>query len=712
MLLVPLMVVWIPGAQAQGSTITEGFEDEAILADPEPSASEYDFVKSTSGGKAVIAENAARTGSQSYFLDNFDGSFAFDALDVNATAFDIYVNVSTSISTSRSMKIELHDCGGIAATCGAIPDSSSLLRVQLNYDGTGQCFTADSIRYVKHSGASGSGSTTACVGGPNEWLLVRAFLEGGDSGTFKVQLPDYLEQSEISTNVSRIGDLRTFQIIPASAQDWSIDDITISGAGDVPGVQSFGAASTVAVNNLVGFDIDRSGTTAIARTDGGTFIRTYGGNSLNAAGSTPTANCNQKDGVSSIGTHVSYTDCDDAGNVDTLSIRSGTLGDPARPSGCVDECLENFKDTDIPDKLGELRDTKAFAYNYGSRQEIGTFIDNSNVATVWFFSTEDGHVGAYGHVAVNNLPDEDDTDLVLLDPASSPQIDSICGGRGAGNEDILYGVTPNGATGAFRLDVSFTKSSGARIAPNVNLAELFRNTAGFGKGTAVACSFNGLFAVQHEVSGGAFEVHVIDVASGNVVNGPITVTSPKIRGLAMDTPGEHLAYVDGTEAFIYDLEEDRVVANMTLPAGNFKSIHMDAQAQSIWIATDSSINRYEVFEATTGDPVSIVSDPPVSLPTDPPEPGSPAEAQAQIATAFDISSTAGGLILAAAMALVIIGAVVGLLVEDGKAPSAMIISTGAVIGIIVTFGMGWISTEIMVMIVAIGLLLGFVMVKS
>lgn len=534
-------------------------------------------------------------------------------------------------------------------------------------------------------------------------------------------------------------------------QDLRLDTITFTSNGlSAPTV---GAAATISVTNLNGFDVDPFNQVLIARTDigaGTSKINSYDSNSPTLAlrGASPiTTACNQADGLMAYSTsangkqYTGYVNCDGSNIVNDFSIRGGDLNSPDQSgtacssgsftcdvdlNGHISFSCQGYALPDGPLQIGNIAAIPiswesgstgfpahvqvGFAYSNGANGNIGT----------WTIRQESGGAGTQ----TSSCRQE----VAFSTPGNTGQ---ICSWRNTidGN-DYIAAIGQANPTKAWQFTIDpYSISSGLHTSLNPIAAGL---SAPYDHLYGISCYDNDATVVLAGTAQVA-RIHIVGGGIGGVVWGPISPPSGGIAGaraVATSRDGKWTAVVGATTTQILNNTNGNLVGTLTTPSGTFREVRMDDTGQTLWIATATSITKYDVHTATTG-----ISVPPGSRGSGSgqvcrnganvviPCSGGPTTTNTNTGTvgsgflginpgAIDPTGNGSALVGGLFMSILfIIGcACLGAAILPSKEPSAMIwgAGIGAVLGFALTVGMGIMPPTITFILVVIGIgIIGF-----
>lgn len=385
-----------------------------------------------------------------------------------------------------------------------------------------------------------------------------------------------------------------FQIANGNADLYHLE-LTEVPALPAPPLESRASAQ---VTGLVGFDVDKIGENIIVRTNGGGKVEAYNAVSLQQVGVIDTPNCVQFDGVSAIRTHLAYIDCKTDGTVDVIKIASPSLGPPAKPSGCGEQCTSTLDDEGWPDSItipNELKEMKIIG-NTG----LYTFSTNNNnhVTVAFAFSDFHGNVGVWAATYNNDANDEDDIEKVLFDTTASPDISQLCYWRTAESDDKLGAVTPYGATKIFDIIVNAQKEAfKTTYQADVSIFATFTNAATYSQSNGIDCATDR--AIVKRTTGDVYLFYPYGPNMGSLLHPPFSTTDTGPRGVAMSADGNWAAYKDGANIQIINVQTGNITGSVPVPGGSWRGMKMDALGSNLYAFTDTNIAAYEIIPLTT-----------------------------------------------------------------------------------------------------------------
>lgn len=520
------------------------------------------------------------------------------------------------------------------------------------------------------------------------------------------------------------------------------------------GSEEIVAEATASVTDLVGFDVDPTGSIAIARTSLGENVLTFNAQTLGTSVSgTIDTNCavgtnDYEDGVMARSLDsggdaqlVGFLNCDAGGDAQYLSIRQvdGSVPTLDQFNDCepVDAggvgCHYNIDLTDfdepIDSGLGQLGQVKDFPVDYSNQ---GSFLGSIVGRTAWAFAsqqcddppgptyctgTEPGYVGVATYTA--RAVDPANTDSVQHHP--DQDVHDFCLGLDGSNYYLASVVT--GQPG-HTWSVTFSETDGDALDSSIsNSPSSFGSSAyAVGCGGGQILFVNGDNSLQLLSRTGTFidsipgvDAETRGVSLSEEFVGPTGAVADRGTSCttALEDTGDCLqfgVYVDGLEGVIVNATGGSLVevGRLTLPSGSFHSIRMDRLAQNIWVATSTTIARFEVFTVTTEDPVNIPGDEDDgdALPGDGLFEGS----GATVGAAFGVGAFGGNLFLGAVlMGIVAYGVGIGYgntIDSQSMQPRALRVNpwaaaVGAAMGFLLAWGFGFFSTAVVFSLIAL-----------
>lgn len=348
------------------------------------------------------------------------------------------------------------------------------------------------------------------------------------------------------------------------------------------------AANTASVTDLVAFDVDDTGTTAIARTNLGDFVRTYSAQFLGTEAASADTDCAGFGRVIAEGDNVGYIDC--GGTSDILRIKSATLNTPTAPADCDATDVDRF-DSDVADNIFTITDFAVLTIDYEFSDD-GTCTAIAKVIA----STYTGQVGVVTKQLFGGAS-QHDSDFVQYGPTSLA-VDQICGSTmiipgdsDPTTRDILL----------FAADETLVTKAWESSQLTSHLTPYRTYSAAFGQANSIACSS----------SNTTYAKVLLGLGSGVRAINPVAETQlwqrtdilPSANGVALSRNGLWAAASAGGTTYVLNATTGATVATITNPSGSFRDVEIDSTGQSVWVATSTTIARFEVYTATTSVPV-------------------------------------------------------------------------------------------------------------
>lgn len=383
-------------------------------------------------------------------------------------------------------------------------------------------------------------------------------------------------------------------------------------------------AISVAVNDLVGYSMDNTGVTILARTDSGDTIESYGVLDLDQTSTVATADCSADgphfDGVNAAnfnsGTvdtiYLTYVDCSPDGDSDAFRIREGDL--LTSPTYGCNEATPNVEHSGlivIPENLGEIGTISDLNPSYAGRCSDEGLDDAAigfSFSTVGTLAEGGGKIGTVALVYNEGVvADDTDTDLETISSVAFPEVNQFCSwtNRDTGN-DYMAGVG-NGPTKAFEIVSSIVQNpDGLGLEADVELNGQFSNSGQYGNAVGVACQGDNLVILKVD------QVHFlgnISTSSEDVMPGwPKTINgATRERGVAITGSGRFIAYVDGcmvTDTFCESGEiliyasNGTLTGSLTVPSGTWRGMEFDNSGEHLAVFTNDFITVYGTAEVT------------------------------------------------------------------------------------------------------------------
>lgn len=600
----------------------------------EPTSPEGDYDATTMGtgsGTSLVKSSppADMEGTQSWavektsissstFVAVLDLGENFDACEVETGVFEFEYIIDTVSAVNSQLFV------GFAADPLLLPTSGS------SADGFGISFNQNTVPGNAISGFISSNTGTANgVTGVLTALDTKMTwrMQGIDCEEGSITFVEVESGNSVSIGIAGAG--HTFEPLrylvigtpnasTATFKVW-LDSITVP-LGNAAAIGTPGSTASVAVSNLCGFDVDPSGTTAIARTDcADSEVRTWSAASLSGS-ATDETNCQRFEGVAAYSTHVSYFQCDsgDADDVVSLSIRSQTLGSPDKPPVCSGSgfCIENIDDEELAgaqDDHFDLQTIREWPFDY-SKVTVDTFGPYDEISMAWAITTDTGRAGVMTYTMNDNLDDRSDIDTVAITP-SATEPTQICAVQDSSDgQSYLYAGSDDSNVKGFA--VNFNHNVGNVFDPTileVDLVEVFPGTASTAAPQGVACG-DGRFAIL-----GQDKITLWNRGESTPYFTRTGLVNPPDKGIHMSLDGNWTAYVDQTTWYVMtnrdytrtsddaEFEAGDIVASNSIPSGTFREIKLHGAGSTLWVATQDNVAAYAtLFESTGGEDVAYI----------------------------------------------------------------------------------------------------------
>lgn len=415
----------------------------------------------------------------------------------------------------------------------------------------------------------------------------------------------------------------TTGVADAGSSDEYLVDVSVQNAIKTA---LFTAASTVTATDLRSFDLSPSDTFVSANTNGGEFIRTYtlGGVTGEQLGAFETDCLQVIHGHVALTNQVIFFDCDSGTNeVESLKVYTKQMTVPDVNVYCPN-CVDAETTTvDIDNISGDDENTfeDIHAITYASQVEAGFLSwqvlvqdDEGRVNTLTLFQRTGCSSGQCNEPTQNNVNRD------LFQYGGTTTAFAICtqpSGTGtlSSDEALGYAVDSSFAGAGFTL----TKEvgiSGFGSSVMWTIDETFAGPSGFNFAQDVDCAD----ALPRLIVGKSTTVSLINTDTAGTL---CTTTATTVSDVTISKDGLWYAYADSgaDRAYIYNATSCEQVAQIDLPSGTFKEIELDSFGQNIYAATSTTIARYEIYTATTIEPVGGGTTPPGTPPTPPTSPG-------------------------------------------------------------------------------------------
>lgn len=463
--------------------------------------------------------------------------------------------------------------------------------------------------------------------------------------------------------------------------------------------------TTTDFTNLTAFDVDDTGNVVVIRETNGINIKTFNAINLETAagpfdtGCTPPRNNNVFSQVTSIGVLIGFVTCDGL-DPTHLFIRTGTLTSPpfdCPDDDCQDEIfLNGFKEAG-GDNLDDLDEIAAFPLDH-SFTKAGTIGQGTNKYLAWAFSSGGTSAGKVGidmfsiyckPFSCFPLPNPDKRNTVERQFGVS-QVEDICTTT-SGDKNYLTVGGLNSPTQVYEFIARF---EGSPSTLNGDLVTRFVSTTQQNNAHGIDCQAGTIAISTQQGTGQVDHVYTIDWLNDTVIWGSPAINSsnPKMIALSKkfthpvwNLPVQYVAYQNGGFVEIANALNGSVVGNLTIPSGTPKGIKMDFTAQNVWIATNTTISKYEVTNVTTINPVSPFSQIPIISPT-PAQTGALPNLVESIQTGYGFDAVGSRIITG--ILLTILSALIGLIVDVAFTRNVRA-GWGTLIGTVAGIALSW-----------------------
>lgn len=622
-LLIGPSLLLLPSVQATDVVLFEDFEAYDVLDVWQPEWASRNVAGS--GYQDYIKEGDAQTGSKAWQMSfagatvggvYYDISSMPDICDngriswwINATAID---NNGQADTSSGRFMMGLSDYT-IQDTPGT-NDGHIGFWLLFNNDAD----TYD-IQYSMHGVGTVSAGATLVADIPigSEWTKVVAKNINCADGTATFQVPAYLATQ--NADVGAISDLRYFvafhQTAFAASPDGSVavDNIDL---GTVPAASS--ATASVSVSGLVGFDVDVTGNTILARLNDGT-VAAYNANSLTQKGVSVQTNCNRVGGVAALRDVVSYLHCDsgDPGDVDELHIRSSSLGAPLFSELCEGNyCYADLADEDLAgaqDDQLDIGNMLEFPYDYSFGDD--SFLNQ--VGAAWAYTTTTGHLGVMTYVWTNNAQDfshytEKDLGLGQAPDAICTTVDGNDGTYSNYSDGIsyVYAVSNQGNPRGYLVSMTGLNhvDGDNDMVPTMDL--VFSGSGSTSGAIGVGCG-EGVFALITTTTLTVWDCRQCNNAQPYIVLSGLS--GVEYNGLDVSDDGRWLTFMDGDGLHVMCIQQPScdggqsagtIVFDGATAGTTFKGMGIHGAGSYAWAAFDDLIEVWAIYDQTTGTDVS------------------------------------------------------------------------------------------------------------
>jgi len=644
------------------ANVTEGFESVGAFQSPTSTNNNIITATATQGTYNCVSSTAvASTGTRSLSGDDATNDANCYMTLGNSLPAGVFCGSSTYNFASFKFRMSALPAASVTQQFGfqytaaaAPPASSSFTSATAGYESVYFAVTpGGSLGFNVFRGSGGSGSATlgnvvantwydiniqmnACAAGVSPFVSFTAYSNqivtlGGGVGFGTATLTGAGQTFTTSLNKFTITDNQaTLQTDNTIYFDDFVFGAPASGTPSVP------ASATASFTNLVAFDVDDSGATAIARTDAGDFVRTIGGASLTGAASDET-DCGGAFGVYASVYHVAYVQCSAAADAEKLSIRSTTLGTPNKNTPSCNTgsyCLNDipFEDTFVgvndgvpgdQDNDVALIGLDEFPIDYSSvtgATGLAGVIDPDVVRMAFGFSDSEGRIGVWTYSFVNNAADAGAITSVAIGASGTNNIPTgMCAHRDPNGKTYIYGSIGDSNTRGFRVTFrQLGTLEGYALEPSLN--SIFSGTSGSANAVGVACGDYG-FAVRTQSQVSIYTRDDDGFSRDLPIVIPLTSGDSKTNSIAMSYDGNWVTFLDGSTARVVCarqgcdpdslLNPGAEVAQSTIPSGTWRSIHITGNGTQVWMASSTTVQRFAVYPYTVGD--DVVFNPPPDI---------------------------------------------------------------------------------------------------
>lgn len=447
--------------------------------------------------------------------------------------------------------------------------------------------------------------------------------------------------------------------------------------------------ASVAVSNLVGFDVSPSGNSLITRYGAaGVSIQSHAGFTLATLGTEGTG-CSTTDRVlASDRALVAYVSCDvGTGDADNLKTRTVTLGTP--PYQNCDDCAADaatisFDEWSNPSdtQLAELGELLEFPLSFEEGQSSFGF-DYNWGAYAW--SANDGTIGVNGYSVVDPGLNEAFSEAVAF---SGSGVDQLCAVSWSGN-NFLGAVRSGVSTGIYR--VTFEVNGPGVLEASITGPQTFPSARG------ISCAEDRIILQLDSQA----EIRMYNLTTGAQVWAVTGLAMPVDRAVAFSDNGDWCSYVTTTAIVVCDALDGSTLDILTLPTGTHKGVKMSRAGQFLWYATSTTLSVWDVHAETTVDSVSDSPGGALTPPVTPPSADDPFT----VPTIPGVSEFGGNLLFGVIM-------VVGMTVTMGASPagftagrtrwSTVLAMIGAVLGFFMAWAFGYFNTAVVFGMIVLG----------
>jgi hypothetical protein len=607
-----ILIVIVPNVVSQSSSFVEDFEEQTLLFPP--TSTQYTYT-TTGSINSLVVNNIVHGGNQSMKLapstiTTAGGHFGFtppndsDLFCGSIQTLWVYLTALPPSTTTTS--IQLTDGAQVSTTVSS--------RLEIRIASTG----AITI-YFENSGGTETPKITGTTMPINTWV---DFVFSGDDTALTCSGVNFFVASNVlgfsQSSVATMNDLNTLDIVFIGDQSsvspvLYLDDFGVSGISVAPTLGSFD--TTVATTTLTDMAVLDNGGYVIARTNAGSTIRVFTGETLTER-YTDSTGCTGGQGIAALSDDgFAYFECPSiASSPTTLTLISpdGTK----YPLNCdnspdITTCLAHDTSFDIAPVDNNENFVSLYPIVSG---EITTDSNNDQLTTdqhgqvheFAFFTGESTSTisvldVATWEVAGTGSASDDSGDSVASDQAAyasnAPQ--ELC------RSNILNGyvVQPASQTKGYIANIDATpfQDLGDHADVDVNpsiTANGFVGSTTVNNGEDISCSNTGKILVNSP--SGAGRVSMVDPSTGTTLWSVVGVYSDV--ALSGDTKWAALS-IANDKTYFYNATSGEFLCQLTNPSGSIVDLILDKFGQRLYLATSTAISYKATYTCTTGNPV-------------------------------------------------------------------------------------------------------------
>jgi hypothetical protein len=411
-------------------------------------------------------------------------------------------------------------------------------------------------------------------------------------------------------------DMLVFEL--SGAGNIRIDNIIIQNAPNFPPA-AVGASASVSVTSITGFDVHATGSGLIARSGGtcsggdnndesytGACIRHFAPKSLATLGTARNTDCNDGDMVSASDVATVYVVCSDDTDPQFFSIRNFDDSVVDFPGNCDpgDDCLDDIDfesdcSFDDEDSLGEISDLEPIPLDYSYITHDEGLVGDDARAFAVAYSTQNGFVGVFEYTTFDG-PNSCNEERISFGGTAPEQI-SVWQEDEDTDDTLIAAVDSAGATKVYQyspsIDNQFNELDGTLF---------LRTTLSPTGGVGISCAGAFCLLVTNSASS---NLHLININTGNEATGfPKTVTAEANRGVWLPENGEFFGYVEGSAVIIGNATNATTFASLVIPTGTFFEVQSNQGGQDWWIATTGTPGAIAYYDVYTRFPTIIGSE--------------------------------------------------------------------------------------------------------